>query len=199
MTKVFASHSQRRKVYRVLPMFFIGLGLILLGIVGFILWPKPDQGNSTPVSSSATGSLIPAEVNFPAPQLTVSDLNGNPVSLVDYRGQVILVNNWATWCPPCKAEMPELQAYYEAHSDQGFKVVAIDAGDAAAEVKQFVQEYELTFDVLSDVHMHSLAAFRNSSLPSSYVIDDTGTVRLAWTGAIDREMLEKYVSPLLED
>jgi cytochrome c biogenesis protein CcmG, thiol:disulfide interchange protein DsbE len=139
------------------------------------------------------------EVSYPAPELSLTDLEGKPVSLQDLQGTVVLVNNWATWCPPCKAEMPTLQAYFEEHRKKGFTIVAIDAGDPVAEIVEFVQEYGLTFPVWPDASMKSIAAFRNPGLPSSYVIDRGGTVRLAWAGAVSREMLEKYVTPLLKE
>jgi len=136
-------------------------------------------------------------VNYPAPELTLSDLQGNPSSLTDYLGQVVLVNNWATWCPPCKAEMPALQAYYQTHTAQGFVILGIEAGEPADEVTAFVEQYGLTFPVWLDAKGLALEAFRNFSLPSSYVIDRDGVVRLAWSGAISREMLEKYVTPVV--
>jgi peroxiredoxin len=95
--------------------------------------------------------------------------------------------------------MPTLQAFFEDHQSQSFTIVAIEAGEQPAEVAAFAQQYGLTFHVWPDPNQKALDAFRNLSLPSSYVIDRTGQVRLAWTGAIERDMLEKYVTPLLEE
>ena len=190
----------QNRILRVLPLVLIGFGLIILGVAGFILWPSPqDGGSAESAETDHLNSSIPVAVDFPAPELAVERLDGTPVSLDDYRGRVILVNNWATWCPPCKAEMPTLQAFYEAHEKQGFLIVAIDAGDAIADVERFVQEYGLTFDVLVDPGMTAMQAFSNYGLPSSYLIDESGTVRLAWTGAISRDMLETHITPLLEE
>lgn len=203
MVKNKGKRKNRRQLSRVMPLILIGSGLIILGVLGFVLWPKTeaasDMAADTTLDSGGQSSSIPVQVEFPAPNLKLSDLDGKPVSLDDYRGQIVLVNNWATWCPPCKAEMPSLQAYYDSHRHDGFTIVAIDAGDSAAAVQAFVRDYGLTFPVWSDPEMEALDAFRNKSLPSSYVIDGSGTVRLAWTGAISREMLEKHVTPLLED
>jgi peroxiredoxin len=154
--------------------------------------------NQPPTSENAR-SVVPAPVSFPAPELTLSRLDGQAESLDDYLGQVVLINNWATWCPPCKAEMPDLQAYYVEHKDQGFSVVAISAADAENDVRTFVEQYQLSFPVWLDPQNQALSAFRNQSLPSSYVVDRTGTVRLAWTGVISRDMLEEYLTPLLEE
>jgi len=142
---------------------------------------------------------VPQEVDYPAPPLALVDVNGQSVALADYAGQVVLLNNWATWCPPCRAEMPELQAYHTAHQEQGFTVIAVEAGDPASQVQQFVEEYGLTFPVWVDTGQQALTVFRNLALPNSFVIDREGQVRLAWSGAITLDVLEKYVTPLLEE
>ena len=109
-----------------------------------------------------------------------------------------MINNWATWCPPCKAEMPTLSKYFKEHRDQGFILVGIEAGDPTRDVEKFVKDYGLTFPILLDPNNKSLIAFHNDNLPSSYVIDRNGNVILAWTGPISKAMLEKYITPLLE-
>lgn len=181
---------------QIAAMAFIGSGLVLIGVVALLLLPKPQVGARP--GSSGSVSVIPVEVNYPAPDLQLTDLQGNPVAISDYLGQVVLVNNWATWCPPCKAEMPVLEAYHQDHQAQGFSVIAIEAGEPVSMVSDFARQYKLSFPVWPDPETRALAAFRNDSLPSSYVIDRSGTVRLAWTGAITREALENTITPLLE-
>jgi cytochrome c biogenesis protein CcmG, thiol:disulfide interchange protein DsbE len=180
---------------------FVGAGLLVLGVVAALLLASPEQATSSTDNSSVGEdlSVIPAPVNFAAPDLTLNDLDGAQASLADFRGQVVLVNNWATWCPPCKAEMPTLQAYYEEHKDQGFLLVGIEAGEPVDEVAQFVDDYKLTFPIWLDPQNKALSAFHNQSLPSSYLIDREGVVRLAWVGAVSKSILEKYVTPMLED
>jgi peroxiredoxin len=186
---------KRSNQSQVLALALIGGGLLLLGTAALVLLPRPDTNAGT----EALGLVIPAEVNFPAPHLELTDLQGAPVSLADFSGQVVLLNNWATWCPPCKAEMPTLQAYYEDYQAQGFTIVAIEAGEPRAEVADFVRSYGLTFPVWPDPTQMALSAFRNDALPSTYVIDRDGAIRLTWNGAITRQALEKYVTPLLEN
>jgi cytochrome c biogenesis protein CcmG, thiol:disulfide interchange protein DsbE len=144
-------------------------------------------------------SVVPVSVSFTAPELSLQSINGETKSLADYRENVVLVNNWATWCPPCKAEMLTLAAYYNEHNTEGFTIIAIEAGDPVDGVSQFAQSYGLKFPVWLDPHGASLKAFGNGTLPNSYVIDRSGTVRYAWTGEISRAILEKYVTTLVEE
>jgi len=178
---------------QLLALALIGAGLVILGVAAWVLLPGLTAASQEEVSA------IPVQVSYAAPELSLTDLQGNPVSLIDYRGSVVLVNNWATWCPPCKAEMPALQAYYEAHQEQNFIIIAIEAGQPVSEVADFVRRYGLTFPVWTDPTLKATVAFRNPGLPSSYVIDASGTVRLAWAGAINLEKLEEHVTPLLEE
>ena len=176
----------------------IGIGLILIGVIFFLLLlsGKDISGSST---SSAGNSVIPVSVNYPAPQLSLQNINGETESLKNFRGSVVLVNNWATWCPPCKAEMPTLKQYYNAHVSEGFTIIAIEAGDGKDQVAQFTNSLGLKFHIWLDPDGDSLHAFGNGSLPNSYVIDRNGIIRYAWTGEINLAMLEKYVTPIIAE
>ncbi|HBX69355.1 MAG TPA: hypothetical protein DEH25_08210 [Chloroflexi bacterium] len=181
-----------------LPLILVGVGLIVIAVAFVIFTPKAKEAAEA-YDPAKVPSSIPGDVNFSAPALTLTDVQGQTVSLTDYRGQWMLVNNWATWCPPCRAEMPELNAYYEAHKDDGFILIGISSGDTKTQIEDFMQEYGITFPMWQDPTSKSLNAFRMEYLPSSFVIDPSGTVRLAWTGAISLQTLEEYVTPLLEN
>ncbi|HSF82312.1 MAG TPA: TlpA disulfide reductase family protein [Anaerolineales bacterium] len=185
----------KSKAFQLMAMGLIGAGLLVLGMLAMIMLPKPEAS----AGSTGESPAIPARVEFYAPALVLHDLDGRSVSLSDYPGQVVLVNNWATWCPPCKEEMPALQAFYEDHQHQDFTIIAIEAGEPVAEVAQFVAAYGLTFPVWPDPDQQAAAAFHNPALPNSYVIDKNGTVRLVWMGGVDQATLEKYVTPILEE
>jgi len=175
-------------------MMAVGLGLILLSVIVFLLSPGSTAGSP---ASADNLSITPAEVNYPAPDLALDNINGTTESLADFRGKVVLVNNWATWCPPCKAEMPTLVAFYNDHIKDGLMIIAVEAGEPKDEVQKYADQFQMPFAVWLDPNGKSAEAFRNRSLPNSYVIDRTGTVRLMWTGEINRESLEKYLTPLL--
>ncbi|HET9906872.1 MAG TPA: TlpA disulfide reductase family protein [Anaerolineales bacterium] len=178
-----------QKPYPILPM---AAGLLLIGFA-LVIMTSPKSGSAAESSSS----VVPVAVSFAAPELSLENLNGQTESLADYRDHVVLVNNWATWCPPCKAEMPTLAAYYREHQSEGFTIIAVEAGDPVETVAPFVQNYNLEFPVWLDPGGVSVRTFGNGTLPNSYVIDRAGTVRYAWTGEINKAMLEKYVTPLL--
>jgi peroxiredoxin len=167
----------------------LGLALLLLGVVGY--WLLLKQGN--PVQSV----YAPRKINQPSPDLQLTDLNGQAVSLHDHLGEVVLVNNWATWCPPCRAEMPLLNEYYQAHQHQGFTIIAIEAGEPRAEVAQFAADNSLAFPVWLDPQQKALSAFRNFALPSTYAIDPQGNVFFVWAGPVSKAALEKYITPEL--
>ena len=174
-------------------LLVIGVGLILAAVAAFLAIPKA-QAEVQQVSNSAQ----PVAVDYPAPDVRLTDLNDVPVALSDYTGQVVLYNAWATWCPPCKEEMPILDAYYQAHKNDGFVVVAIEDGEPVAEVADYVRTHNLTFPVWPDIKWVATTAFKTDTLPSSFVIDRAGQVVLAWSGPISREVLEKYITPVIK-
>lgn len=178
---------------KIISLVVIGVGLIAVGVAAMTLIAlRKSQG-------VGQASAVPAKMDYPAPSLTLSDLQGVERSLSDYRGQVLLVNMWATWCPPCREEMPTLEAFYQAYSDQGFVIIGLNDGDAAIEVLDFVSQYGLTFPIWLDPTYISESAFNTMNLPSSFVIDRQGQVRLQWVGMINRAALEKYVVPIIKE
>lgn len=182
---------------RLIGMVIAGLGLIVLGgAIGLYLLGRQAQQTVEPSDFAA----VPAKVQYAAPALELADLAGTSHQLADYRGQVVLVNLWATWCPPCQAEMPLFQKYFERHQASGFTIVAVEDGELAADVRSFVAKYQLTFPVwLDPSHQATDHAFNAIGLPTSYVVDRSGQVRLTWVGAISEGNLEKYVTPLIEE
>jgi peroxiredoxin len=175
-----------------LPLILLSLGGILIAASAyFILQDLPPQ---------AELSAVPVQVSYDAPALTLQDTAGSPVSLADYRGQVVLVNLWATWCNPCKKEMPALETFYRRHREDGFVIVAINDGDPKADVLQFVEEYGMSFPVwLDPTYIATEQAFKTLNLPSSFVIDRQGQIVLSWVGGINLRTLEKHVTPIIEE
>jgi thiol-disulfide isomerase/thioredoxin len=172
-----------------------GLGLVVLGTAIWILAiDSQAPSNTQPTDFSS----IPVPVSFDAPNLTLQDLTGQEQSLSGHRGSVVLVNLWATWCPPCQAEMPILESFYRQHRNSGLIVIGVEDGDPKVQVAAFVAAHGLTFPIWLDPSYQATDhAFKTSNLPTSYVIDRAGKVRLTWIGAISVANLEKYVTPLI--
>lgn len=183
---------------RIFALVILGIGLI---VTGFAVSELISQAQANLNAVSPTDfSAIPAKVQIDAPDLTLNDIHGVRHSLSDYRGQIVLVNLWATWCPPCQAEMPNLQDFYKNHQNEGFAVIAVEDGDPTSDVISFAQKYDLNFSVwLDPTYQATDHAFKTKNLPSSYVIDRNGVIRLDWVGAISEQNLEQYVEPLIKE
>lgn len=182
---------------RFFAMLLMGLGFISFGVVLGIFLRNNDLAATTPTIEDF--SAVPAKVDYAAPDLILEDLDGNTVSLKDYLGSVVLVNLWATWCPPCKEEMPTLQTFYDKYKEDGFVLIAIDQEETREVVEPFVTEFGMTFPVWLDIDWLAQRQFNTSNLPSSYVIDRDGRVRLMWIGGISKKNLEKYVPDIITE
>lgn len=134
-----------------------------------------------------------------APSFTLKDFDGNEVSLGDYKGKKILLNFWASWCPPCRAEMPDMEKFYQKYKDEGYTVIAVNMAateknpqDALA----FVEENDLTFPVLVDEKGSIKALYNVMSFPTSYFIDSDGVIRNKVIGAMSEEHMVKEMGKL---
>jgi peroxiredoxin len=134
----------------------------------------------------------------PAPDFTLGGLSGDNVALSSFRGHYVLLNFWATWCPPCKAELPDLYAYYLAHRNDGFVLLGVDVEEDAATVAQFMQANRFDFPVALDITGMVYERYGGAGLPSSFLIGPDGSLVKVWQpGAISRAILERDVTPQL--
>ncbi len=138
------------------------------------------------LGTSASGGAQSLDIGQPAPELALTDLAGNTHRLSEYRGKGILLNFWATWCVPCRAEMPSMERVYHALSQKGLIVLAVslDAGSPGP-VDNFVKELALTFPVLLDSPATSSRSYRVFGLPTSFLIDRNGRLAGREVGARD--------------
>lgn len=176
--------ADRRRA-RIQIWLLVGGGLLVFGAL--IFWSLSPKGSGP----------RPAQIGTELDDFVLADMGGHPVRLSDYQGQVVLVNGWATWCPPCRAEMPTLQAFYDKHQDEGFTLLAINAGESQSTVSGFVSQMGFSFPVLLDQGERVLSSLGTSGLPTSFVIGRDGKVKYIHAGGITADVLEARVAPLL--
>ena len=127
-----------------------------------------------------------------APSFLLNDIDGNPKKLTDYTGKVVLVHFWATWCIPCKDELPTIKILREKFKDRGFEVIAI-AGDSKNAVTPFAKDYGIKFPVLIDQYGSALRSYRVRAFPASYLVGKTGRIEGIAIGPRD------WNSPVITD
>ncbi|WP_322508818.1 TlpA disulfide reductase family protein, partial [Anaerolinea sp.] len=120
-----------------------------------------------------------AQRGFLAPDFELRSIDGGTIRLSDLQGKVVILNFWASWCPPCREEMPALQRVYQVHQSQGVEVIAVNATsqDTLSDVLNFVQDNGLTFSVLLDEQGDVQSTYRISGLPTTFFIDREGKIR----------------------
>jgi peroxiredoxin len=139
----------------------------------------------------------PPLVGGPAPEISLKDLQGHEVRLSDFRGKVVLLNFWATWCKPCKEEMPAMQTSYEKLRDKGFVVLAVNELEDTDKVAQHIRDHGHTFEVVMDRNNTVANRYGVVGLPVSFLIDAQGIVRERITGSLltesrIEEMFRRY-------
>ncbi len=155
-----------------------------------------------PAATPETGSVTPiaprGSVTRPAPDFTLTTLDGDSLTLSDYQGQVVLVNFWASWCPPCNAEVDDLNAYYEAHKDEGFIVIGVNVEDTPEDAQAFVERHGVTFPVVRDPDDTVAGQYNVIGLPSSYFVNQEGEIFGFQAGTVTRDLLDRQVTPQLQ-
>lgn len=183
---------------KILPVISSGF---LLGVVCALLtypvsaaWDvKPKLGHR----------LAPLQESIPAPDFVLENMDEEKVSLKEFRGKVVLINFWATWCPPCRREMPSMERLYQKFNGDNFTVLAINQMEAEDLVFAFTGQLEidLTFTILFDKDSSVSQAFNVKGLPTSYLIDKKGNIRYRAIGGreFDHPEVEKLITDLIQE
>ncbi len=161
--------------YKSLTLF-----VLIAGMVGiFVLFQLKD-------SFFSLSNNVPVKLGAPAPNFTFPTLDGKMVSLSDYNGKVVFLNIWATWCPPCREEMPSMEKFYKELKGQEFEILAvsIDASGATA-VGPFMKEHGLSFPALLDTGGTIRGLYGMTGVPETYVIDKEGVIKQRIIGPRD--------------
>lgn len=171
------------------------IGLVVLST----LWVYVSR-----VPTLTTGGAAPPspQIGFSAPDFTLDVLDGEKLTLSNLRGKVVLVNLWASWCPPCRAEMPALDAVYRKYRDAGFVVVAVNTTyqDAEPDARAFVQHLGLTFPIVLDRDGATSQRYRLQALPTSYFVGRDGLIRdIVIGGPLSETLIASKVEALLDE
>jgi peroxiredoxin len=161
----------------------------------------------TPEIKTTGGGPPPSpKEGFSAPAFSLDLLDGEnsstKVSLSDYRGQVVMINFWATWCTPCREEMPAIQAVFDDYQEQGFVVLAVNTTfqDSEIDVKDFVSEFNLEFPILLDRSGEVSQQYQLRGLPSTYFVDKKGVIQAVIVGGpMNETMIRSRVEALLKE
>ena len=162
------------------------LALILLGALVVTGCSTTSQGATS----------IGLNVGNLAPDFTLTDLDGNQVTLSDFRGKAVFINFWATWCPPCRAEMPEIEAVYQAYKDRDVVVIGVDLNESVNEVRQYVEEGGYSWIFVIDTGLVS-RNYRVTAIPTSFFLDKEGIIRDVSIGAMSRVTMASKLAKAL--
>jgi peroxiredoxin len=152
---------------------------------------------TAPVNSIDVSTLeVAPQQGALAPDFTLFNLEGEELTLSELRGHPVMINLWATWCAPCRIEMPHIQDRFERYADQGFLVLAVDFDEPAGLVEGFRDELGLTFDLLLDPGAEVQELYRNRSYPSTFFIDENGVIIVQHIGVMTEEQLDENLAAI---
>ncbi len=185
--KLRAMVSSRRDLFLTAFILFLAAGWI---------WLTREKSHS-----AVDENIAIAHQGFLAPDFTVGSLDDSSITLSSLRGNPVLMNVWASWCLPCRAEMPAIQNIYREYSSQGLQVLAINATnqDELADVTSFIQENRLTFPIFLDLNGNVSDLYQVRSLPTTYFIDQEGVIIKIIVGQMSEALLRIQIDQMLAD
>jgi len=172
------------------------VGVVIAGVVWYVERPGDAAASqSVDITAAPTGSA--PKVGQPAPDFIVPGLDGSSYKLSDFKGKPVWIVFWASWCPPCRAENPDIQAIYAANQDSDLVVLAVDIGEDPSALSGYVKRTSLTFPIGLDLSTEVAATYRIAGIPTHYFIDRDGVLREMRIGGMSKKSMEQKVKSLL--
>ncbi len=174
--------------------------LMLVSLTAGVLWTVASRVPSA-VGAPLSASPSPREGSL-APNFTLDTLDGTKVTLSELRGKIVLINLWATWCPPCRAEMPALENAYKQYKDSGVVVLGLNVTnqDSEKDIPPFVDEFGLTFPILLDRDGSVSALYQLKGLPTTYFVNREGIIRTVVVGGpMNETFIRSKIEALLQE
>ena len=177
------------------------IALIAIALTNFVK-SKIEEGQKIETSSTqvsaAKGSGL--GINQTAPDFTLKTLDDKEVKLSDYRGKIVILNFWATWCPPCKEEIPQMEKYYKTQAkDEGVEILAVNLTNSDKDkgyIRDFVKSHEMTFPVLLDENGEVQKQYEIMTIPTTFFIDKNGKIQKKTIGPMDQGMMSKTITTI---
>ncbi len=181
-----------------IALVLAGVLLMVLAASGLVLRGR-EQAQASENATIPSSALYngPARVGSRMRDFTLVDITGKQVKLSDYSGRPVLINAWATWCPPCQAEMPDLNAFYQKNKAGGFIILGVNAGETRDVAADFAKQQMLSFPILLDSNEALMDSLSIQDYPTSILVGKDGNIKLVHVGMFSAETLDQEILPLI--
>lgn len=182
--------------------------LAVIALIALLAWGVLDAGHAPgnpdlpqkgEQAQGQKGTEVGVQKGNLAPDFELQTLAGETMRLSDFKGKKVILNLWATWCPPCRAEMPDMQKFYAENKEKDVVILGVNLTSSEPNqesVSAFLAEYGITFPVVLDVDKSVSKQYQAISVPTSYIIDSRGVIQQKWIGPMDYEMMGKMISAI---
>lgn len=197
--------KKKLKKNRLLSYAIIALVVVIVAVNIWNTAAKKERAEEANSKEAAAFENIPGtkitslDVGTKAPDFKLSAMTGEKVKLSDYRGKKVILNFWATWCPPCKAEMPHMESFYKANKDKGITILAVNLTSmdkGKDEVQKFLNDNGLTFPILLDETGMIGTKYQAFTIPTSYIIDTKGVIQKKMVGPMDEATMKGFTDSI---